>query len=62
MVVASRLADERLWAEVLNLGGYDLLVKPFNSIEVIRSMSLAWQRWNDEWKRSSGESGIAQKI
>jgi len=62
LVVTSRLADERLWAEVLNLGGYDVLVKPFNSIEVIRSMSLAWQRWNDERKRSSGESGIAQKV
>jgi len=34
VVVSSRLADERLWAEVLNLGAYDLLVKPFIAAEV----------------------------
>lgn len=41
LIVASRLADERLWAEVLNLGGYDLLVKPFVADEVQRVVSLA---------------------
>jgi DNA-binding response OmpR family regulator len=30
LIVTSRLADEDLWAEVLNLGGYDVLAKPFN--------------------------------
>ena len=33
LIVTSRLADERLWAEVLNLGGYDVLAKPFNAEE-----------------------------
>jgi len=32
-IVISRLADEYLWAEVLNLGDYDVLAKPFNSGE-----------------------------
>ena len=41
VIVASRLADERLWAEVLNLGGYDVLVKPFVADEVRRVVSLA---------------------
>lgn len=27
LIVTSHLADERLWAEVLNLGGYDLLIE-----------------------------------
>jgi len=40
LIVASRLADERLWAEVLNLGGYDLLAKPFDADEVRRVVSL----------------------
>src|ERR1039457_6796154 len=31
LIVADRLADERLWAEVLNLGAYDLLAKPFEA-------------------------------
>jgi len=34
LVVTSRVADEHLWAEVLNLGGYDVLAKPFSSEEV----------------------------
>ncbi|HEU0139716.1 MAG TPA: hypothetical protein VFQ79_08400 [Bryobacteraceae bacterium] len=35
LIVADRLADERLWAEVLNLGGYDVLAKPFDAAEVL---------------------------
>jgi DNA-binding response OmpR family regulator len=30
LIVTSRLADEKLWAEVLNLGGFDVIAKPFN--------------------------------
>jgi len=40
LIVASDLADESLWAEVLNLGGYDLLAKPFDADEVRRVVSL----------------------
>jgi DNA-binding response OmpR family regulator len=46
-MVTSRLADERLWAEALNLGAYDVLAKPFDGREVIRILSLAWQHWQD---------------
>lgn len=42
-IVTSELADEYLWAEALNLGAYDVLIKPFDPIELIRSLSLAWQ-------------------
>jgi DNA-binding NtrC family response regulator len=45
LIVTSRLADARLWAEALNLGAYDLLAKPFDATEVIRIVSLAWQHW-----------------
>lgn len=44
LIVADRLADERLWAEVLNLGGYDLLTKPFDAKEVLTVLSLACRR------------------
>ena len=43
VVVVSRQADERLWAEVLNLGGYDLLLKPFDNCEVRRVMNMAYR-------------------
>jgi len=46
VIVASRLADERLWAEALNLGAYDVLAKPFDRDEVLRSVSLAWLNWH----------------
>ena len=41
VVVASRCADERFWAEVLNLGGYDVLLKPFEGNEVSRVVGMA---------------------
>ena len=36
LIVTSRLADEYLWAEALNLGAYDLLPQPFYEPEVRR--------------------------
>jgi len=41
IVVMSRDADESLWAEVLNLGGYDVLQKPFERMEVLRVAAMA---------------------
>jgi DNA-binding response OmpR family regulator len=48
LIVASSLADDRLWAEVLDLGGYDVLGKPFDANEVIRVVSLAWRQWKHD--------------
>ena len=46
-VVSSRVADERLWAEVLNLGAFDLLLGgPFDREEVLRVVENAW--WASE--------------
>jgi len=36
-----------LWSEVINLGGYDVLVKPFGAPDVFRLVSLAWENWKD---------------
>lgn len=41
LIVSSRLADDHLWAEVLNLGAYDLLMKPFTAPEVSRVVQMA---------------------
>ena len=48
LIVTSRLADDRLWSEVLNLGGWDVLAKPFDRVEVIRSVGLAWEHWHHQ--------------
>jgi DNA-binding response OmpR family regulator len=34
LIVTSKLADDSLWSEVLNLGGYNVLAKPFLESEV----------------------------
>jgi hypothetical protein len=39
-VIASRHADDALWAEVLNLGGSDVLEKPFTLEHVERVIGL----------------------
>lgn len=45
LIVTSRLADDRLWAEALNLGAYDVLAKPFERMELVRSVISAWWHW-----------------
>jgi DNA-binding response OmpR family regulator len=47
LIVTSRLADEYLWAEALNLGAYDVLAKPFDASEVMRALDSAWRHWTD---------------
>jgi DNA-binding NtrC family response regulator len=36
VIVCSRFGDERLWAEVLQSGAYDLIAEPFQEEEVNR--------------------------
>ena len=36
VIVCSRCGDERLWAEVLQSGAYDLIAEPFDEGEVTR--------------------------
>jgi DNA-binding NtrC family response regulator len=45
IIVFSRLADESLWAEVMNMGGFDVLITPFEPEEVLRVTFAAWSRW-----------------
>ena len=46
LIVASRLADEYLWVEVLHLGGCDVLAKPFDEEEVLWAVTSAGRRWD----------------
>jgi len=45
LIVASRMADEYLWAEALNLGAWDVISKPYHASEVVRVLSMAWLHW-----------------
>jgi DNA-binding NtrC family response regulator len=48
VIVASRQADDRMWAEVLHQGGYDVLPLPLEPGEVVRTVSMAWLEWRHE--------------
>lgn len=58
-IVTSSHADEALWAEVLNFGGYDVLVKPFDSEEVDRVMHSARRAWDlNNLRRAVGSASL----
>ena len=60
LIVTSRHADDRLWAEALGCGAYDVLAKPFDRRELVRSVSLAWRHWLDE--RRNGPAAMSAKM
>jgi DNA-binding response OmpR family regulator len=51
LIVSARLADDQLWSEVLNLGGYNVLEKPFDASEVCWVVTHAWLDWKAERDR-----------
>lgn len=54
LIVASRHADDALWAEVLNMGGYDVLPKPFEPKEVMWSVTSAHHQWESQTGLAAG--------
>ena len=44
VIVTSLHANDYLWAEVLNLGGYDVLATRLERREAVRSIGLAWDQ------------------
>jgi len=57
LIVLSRLANESLWAKVLNLGGFDVLMTPFEPEEVLRVTFSAWSRWECDFvAKTAGET------
>jgi DNA-binding response OmpR family regulator len=57
LIVVCRLADERLWADALHLGAFDVLSKPLNRAELLSSVRLAWTSW-----RRHRETAVAGKL
>ena len=63
VIVASRFAEEHLWAEVLNLGGYDVLCLPFEGSELLRALFLARASFNRRSRGSaSGLENLARAV
>jgi DNA-binding NtrC family response regulator len=45
VIITSRIADDYLWSEALNLGAYDVLATPFDAREVMRVLGSALSHW-----------------
>ncbi len=54
LVVTSKHADASLWAEAINLGAWDVLSKPFDRFEVLRSIKVAWEHWHLQIQMAAG--------
>ena len=65
LIVFSHLADDGMWSEVLHLGGYDVLPKPFDKDELFRTVTLAWEhckrKCHDTGKETGGRPGSARR-
>ena len=63
LIVTSRTADDHLWAEVLNIGGFDVLAQPLERDEVERVVSSA-RRHFDLPRRmmSQGEAARSSSV
>ena len=57
-ILFSRFAEAPLWGEVLNAGGYDVLLYPFVETEVARVADLAWESWVREGPRTRPVSDL----
>ena len=56
LIVSYQPLGRCFWSEVLSLGGYDVLVKPFSFLDVFRLVSLAWERWKDRATEAANAS------
>lgn len=62
LIVTAADADDRLWAEILNLGAYDVLEKPFRPQEVYRTVGLAWSDRRKAPARKVNSAATAKAI
>ena len=54
MIICSRLADQQLWAEVIQCGAYDLIAEPFEGHEIMRIIHSAMEgRYMKRFTRSA---------
>ena len=62
LVLACQFADVRLWAEVLNLGVYDVLLKPFDPQEVFHVVSSACFSLKNRRKQTAVHTNPVQSL
>ena len=57
-LLASEVADEYLWREMVRNKGFEILTKPFDPEKVIRTVRFAWawRRWEQQGVAKSGDA------
>ncbi len=48
LIVAADAASEGFWAEVVEVGAYDVIARPFDPKEVLWVVTDAWTQWERE--------------
>ena len=51
LILTSRVSDGLLWEEVILKGGFDVLTRPFDEIQVTRTLRFALSHWKSGWMR-----------
>ena len=62
IIVTSRLADERLWAEALHLSAFDVLAKPFDRTEATRVIGAAWRACGQPRRQPARKERYTYKV
>ena len=57
LIVAAAHADDALWMDVLESGGYNLIGKPLSEPEVFRTISAAWLRDRERSRECARAAG-----
>lgn len=52
LIVATHPDNTRLWSEVLNLGGNDVLLKPLRKEEVCEVIAGTWRYWKRKQRKT----------
>lgn len=60
LIVTCRTADEQLWSEVLNCGGYDVLPQPFQRDEIERVVASARRHYDRRPQRALRRSSTSR--
>jgi DNA-binding response OmpR family regulator len=62
LIVTSRTADDYLWSEVLNLGGYDVLPQPLERDEAERVIAAARRAFFRPMSRAGQTGSVAPAV
>lgn len=56
LILTAHQADDRLWAEALSNGAFDVISKPFQKTDVVRIVTAAWRRWRHRYAQHATAS------